>query len=356
MVYLTGGISVNVTLENLTVRNGSTGNNGGGILNNFSVLNVSNTVVSGNSASMGGGIRNEQGALTVVNSTFANNSSSAWGGGIANYSGTLSVSSSTFTSNTSPYGGGIADNGYLTVTGSTFVGNSAPRGGGMFVYWGLVSVNNSTFSGNRSTQSGAWDGGGAIEYYFNPTPTALAVGHIPGGDRISGSVNPETEAVPQATLAAPSAIMINCTVVSNTAAVTNTSGIWLESGTLNIGNSIVAHNGVTNNVQIDGGTFASLGYNLTNSGAGTPFTATVDLANTNPLLGPLQDNGGSSWTHALLPGSPAINQIPNGTNGCGTTITTDQRGWPRPFPPGGKCDVGAFEAVFKIYLPLVVRQ
>jgi hypothetical protein len=51
-----------------------------------------------------------------------------------------------------------------------------------------------------------------------------------------------------------------------------------------------------------------------------------------------------------------MNQIPNGTNGCGTTITTDQRGWPRPFPPGGKCDVGAFEAVFKIYLPVVIRS
>jgi hypothetical protein len=138
--------------------------------------------------------------------------------------------------------------------------------------------------------------------------------------------------------------------------VPSRSGIWLESGTLDIGNSIVANNRVTNNLAISGGAFTSLGYNLTNSGAGTRFTATGDLANTHPLLGPLQDNGGSSWTHALLPGSPAIDRIPFGVNGCGTSITTDQRGWPRPFPPGGQCDVGAFESVFKIYLPLVVRQ
>jgi hypothetical protein len=151
--------------------------------------------------------------------------------------------------------------------------------------------------------------------------------------------------------------ILNCTIVSNTAGMVSHSGIYLEAsaGPLTIGNSIIAHNGVTNNVAISG-TSTSLGYNLTNSGAGTPFTATGDLINTNPLIGPLQDNGGASWTHALLPGSPATNQIPNGTNGCGTTIATDQRGWPRPFPPGGKCDVGTFEAVFKIYLPVVIRS
>ena len=68
--------------------------------------------------------------------------------------------------------------------------------------------------------------------------------------------------------------------------------------------------GLNNNLAISGTAFTSLGYNLTNSGAGTPFTTTGDLINTNPLLGPLQNNGGSSWTHALLPGSPAIDHIP----------------------------------------------
>ena len=359
VIYLMGGSGVNVTLDNLSVRNGLTSDVGGGILNNSGVLYVSNTIISGNSAYMGGGIRNEQGTLTVVNSVFANNSSSVWGGGIANYSGTLRVSSSTFTSNTSSsYGGGIADNGYLTVTHSTFVSNTAQRGGGMFVYWGQISMTNSTLSGNSSIQGGASNGGGAIEYLFNPTPAARTFAGLPGGERANGNANFEAEAAPQSTLAAPSATMMNCTVVSNTAVITNISrsGIWLEGGTLNIGNTIIAHNGIANNVQAENGAaFISLGYNLTNSGAGTPFTTTTDISNTNPLLGPLQNNGGSTWTHALLPGSPAMNQIPNGTNGCGTTITTDQRGWPRPFPPGGKCDIGAFEAVFKIYLPLVIK-
>jgi hypothetical protein len=133
----------------------------------------------------------------------------------------------------------------------------------------------------------------------------------------------------------------------------------LENGTLTIQNSIVAGNSVTNNVRVDGGTFTSLGYNLTNSSAGTPFTATTDLTNTNPLLGSLQNNGGASWTHALLSSSPAIDRIPFGVNGCGTTITTDQRGQPRPGTFTRLCDIGAYEAQgvhYQIYLPLVIRQ
>ena len=61
-------------------------------------------------------------------------------------------------------------------------------------------------------------------------------------------------------------------------------------------------------------------------------------------------------THALQYGSPAINHIPNGTNGCGTTITTDQRGVVRP--KGSGCDIGAYEVIehFNYYLPLVFRN
>ncbi|MGB3906748.1 MAG: PEP-CTERM sorting domain-containing protein, partial [Anaerolineae bacterium] len=40
---------------------------------------------------------------------------------------------------------------------------------------------------------------------------------------------------------------------------------------------------------------------------------------------------------------PALNRIPHSTNGCGTTINVDERGVSRPQPPGGSCDVGAFE-------------
>jgi hypothetical protein len=48
-------------------------------------------------------------------------------------------------------------------------------------------------------------------------------------------------------------------------------------------------------------------------------------------------------TNALLPGSPAIDAIPFGANGCGTTLFGDQRLQARPQPAGGRCDIGAYE-------------
>ena len=74
------------------------------------------------------------------------------------------------------------------------------------------------------------------------------------------------------------------------------------------------------------------------------FTANTSLSSTNPLLGGLGDNGGPTKTMALQagnPGSPAINKIPLGENGCGDPIGTDQRGVTRP--QAGACDIGAFE-------------
>ena len=87
----------------------------------------------------------------------------------------------------------------------------------------------------------------------------------------------------------------------------------------------------------------SQGYNL-ESGTDCGFTGTGDLQNATANLDSLQDNGGPTWTHALLsPGSQAIDHIPYETNGCGTTYTTDQRGYCRPFLSGSSCDIGAYE-------------
>ena len=80
--------------------------------------------------------------------------------------------------------------------------------------------------------------------------------------------------------------------------------------------------------------FRSAGHNLA-SDRSCPFRLPSDLQNTNPLLGPLANNGGPTDTLALLPGSPAINA--GGSVGC---PATDQRGVPRP---PGHCDIGAFQ-------------
>src|SRR4029077_10669211 len=78
---------------------------------------------------------------------------------------------------------------------------------------------------------------------------------------------------------------------------------------------------------------------------GTVTLATGDITNPTPDLGPLASNGGPTKTQALLPGSPAIdagNPVPPGSAGD-ACAATDQRGIVRPQPPGGRCDIGAFE-------------
>jgi len=83
----------------------------------------------------------------------------------------------------------------------------------------------------------------------------------------------------------------------------------------------------------------SLGYNLTDD-TSCGFTEPGDLVVADAMLGPLQDNGGPTETHDLLPGSPAIDA---GSMDC-PPPDTDQRGVARP--QGMDCDIGAVE-----YLP-----
>jgi hypothetical protein len=325
VVYLTGGSGVNVTLENLTMRGGSANDNGGGIYDDIITLTLSNTIVR-------------------------DNMSSVWGGGMYVQTGNAAVSGGQIFSNTAKVGGGVfvQSGSAVVVSRAHILSNTANiGGGGVYVNVGALMVTDSTVSGN----TGSWWGGGIVN---QGSALTLTNSTLNGNQAISSTFG--GGAIDQT---GGATIINNSTIVSNTAVNAARSGIWLESGKLTIQNSIVAHNGVTNNVAISGGTFTSLGYNLTNSGAGTPFTATTDLINTNPLLGPLQDNGGSTWTHALLPGSPAIDRIPFGVNGCGTSLTTDQRGLLRPGTFTHLCDIGAYEAQgvhYQIYLPLVIRQ
>src|SRR3989442_4403300 len=92
------------------------------------------------------------------------------------------------------------------------------------------------------------------------------------------------------------------------------------------------------------------GYTLSSDDGGGLLTATGAQINTDPMLGPLQDNGGPTFTHALLAGSPAIDQGKRDTIPA-LASNTDQRGFPRPvdFPAianaagGDGSDIGAFE-------------
>jgi hypothetical protein len=131
---------------------------------------------------------------------------------------------------------------------------------------------------------------------------------------------------------------------------------------VHVKNTVVAGNGLGAGSTAPGpdllGAFTSLGYNLIGNADGATFVfATGDQVGRDPLLADLALNPpGSTATHALLKNSPARDWIPYGVNGCGSEVTTDQRGVARPFPAGGACDVGAYEVSwYVIYLPLVLR-
>ena len=130
---------------------------------------------------------------------------------------------------------------------------------------------------------------------------------------------------------------ISNTTVSGNSAIGG-GGIY---GAANIQNSIVANNSRGN----CSGTMTSKGYNLSSDGT-CSLSGPGDMQNTDPLLGPLQNNGGPTQTMALLPGSPAIDA--GNSSGCrnsnGNLLKTDQRGQPRPDKEDtGGCDMGAYE-------------
>ncbi len=183
------------------------------------------------------------------------------------------------------------------IDGLTIKNGDSGSGGGIF-NGGTLNLTNSTVSGNSATSGG---------------------GILNAG---TGTLN-----------------LTNSTVSGNSA--TNSGGGILNGGDATLANTIVAGNSAPTNPDAQG-RFASQGHNLIGNTTGSSGWVDSDLQDVDPLLGLLQNNGGTTDTHALLPGSPAID---SGTNtGC---PATDQRGVARP-NDGDKngtatCDIGSFE-------------
>ena len=117
-------------------------------------------------------------------------------------------------------------------------------------------------------------------------------------------------------------------------------GSVLNLGTFEIGNTILKTGASGGNIVNKSGTVTSLGYNLSNDDGGGFLTGHGDQINTDPLLGPLQNNGGPTFTHALLAGSPAIDTgDPNFT----PPPLFDQRGPGFNRVVNGHIDIGSFE-------------
>jgi|GEM_PF-3282274 len=319
-----GSNKINVTIEGLTITGGKVlvGNDstddGAGIWNREN-LTLRNVVIRDNQAADdGGGIRND-GTIAIINSTIANNTSIG-------------------TSNTSGGGGLINTIGAsATIVNSTFSGNTA-KNGGAIRNDDTLSLINSTLSGNTASESG-----GGLVNTVNPTNPF---------NRASGGKS----------------------TISNSTITKNTAGSQLGGGIANVGiltvsNSIIAdnigHDDIKNVFNANGLTFTGInnsnGNNLIGNGNGLSGFISGDIIGTinapiNPLLSPLQDNGGATQTHKLLKGSPAINAGSNTNlaldifdlNGDGNIteqIPFDQRGVQFQRIVDNTVDIGAYEYV-----------
>ena len=270
-----------------------------------STLEITSCTVSGGFFDHGGGGINIDGggATTIRHCTITENGSRFWGGGITSRFGELTIIESTVANNYSYLSvGGIYNAGPLTMVGDTLNGND---GGLLNSAEGTATLTNCTISGNVVGNYGVGAG------VFNAGAMALT----------------------------------NCTVVGNRSTYAGEGeGVWIAGGTLDLMNTIIAGNS-PGDVH---GTFNSLGHNLVGDGTdSTGFGAAGDLVGTagspiDPLLGPLQNNGGPTQTHALLPGCPAID---TGDNAVFPTATGpyDQRGVGFPRVLSGTIDIGAYE-------------
>jgi predicted outer membrane repeat protein len=287
-----------------------------GAISNVGTLSLTDCRIAGNRAQRRAGGILTIGTATLTRCTvFANGTTeeTGTGGGIYN-SLTMTAVDCTFAGNGSVNGGGIYNSGNLTLTNSTVNGNVANEGGGIlnevdrvFVRVALptVTAGNTTVSGNR-----AFTGGGFL-----------------------------SRSLVQ---------LINCTLSGNRS--DSGAGIHNAStGTVTLGNTLVANSGSGLNCFSEG-VVTSLGHNLDSDGTFgllQPGDQSGTLATPlDPLLGPLQNNGGRTETHALSPGSPAI----DAGDATLSLAGTDQRGFPR-ISDGDQdgtplIDIGAFELSF----------
>ena len=251
---------------------------------------------------------------TAVTTNTANSN----GGGLYNHGGsTINISETQISGNSANNGngGGIYNNGNTTLTTSTISNNSAANNGGGIHNQDNLTMQNSTVSGNSSNHG-------------------AAIGIIN-----AGSVN-----------------MTHVTVSDNTvlnSSAANNGAVRLSGVTasLTMVNSIIANTVNDADCAISNGIVTDNGNNLVEDGSCISASSSISG---DPVLGALANNGGSTLTHALLDGSPAIDAA--NTAAC---LATDQNGTARPI--GAACDIGAHESTAQagssglIYLPIVMR-
>ncbi len=346
--------SATLTINGLTLQNGSAHTYLGGAILASAALTVNNSVISGNtSSSAGGGIASTN-TVTLNHTIVSNNTAMYTGGGIQTNGSVRAynsiVSGNATTSAMGIGGGGIYSGSFVQASGSTISGNiSASKGGGVYAR-ANINMSNSTVSGNAAQ---AGPGGGLDSIIDGVSLTGCTVdnntattngGGIYAADAglINSTVTGNSAGGSGGGIYAHTAELSYSTIFANTAdtdAAQSGIGGGLDFSTGATANATIVYGNMPEDLNTTSTTALGGSHNL----VGNPSTVTtpMDTLSCDPLLGPLSDNGGPTQTLPLGNGSCAIDKA-----AAMPTVTTDQRGYLRPAPIGDTplSDIGAFEA------------
>ena len=244
--------------------------------------------------------------------------------------------------------------GDLEIIRSTISGNSADAGGGVLAYGniGSILIDSSTISGNSATDFG---GAGILQAKYdlqvrNSTISGNSSGGLNGGLVLYSALENQQDGTSEDNRGTPARnVAIEFTTITDNSAG-NIGGLGISSDIpVPLTASVISGNSAPTDPDIgfEPGSFAqaNLEFSLVgvDSTTGTLNfdTASSSLLGQDPLLGPLADNGGPTFTHLPGDGSPLIDAIPPGSAGCGGDVVDDQGGQTRP--ANGACDIGSVE-------------
>ncbi len=398
LITLSGGGQTHVlendspllTLRNLTIANGYTTGNGGGVYSRWKAnLTIENCTFTTNTSvnavydndSGGGAVYLHSGLLTITSSRFINNrAENSSGGAVHILFGNAEITDTIFEDNhAGGYGGafyndGLLDGkGYIRFAGVTFGHNSGLGQGGAAFTWmypyqpgSRITIEGSRFTGNTVAPDVAGDafggglrhGNGALDILattFDGNTAVSQGGAIWTGDgaritltntTLSGNAADDGagSGLGGALMVAGGSVSLTNTTLANNRAGFMGGAIWGASG-ITVTNTLFAGSLAGNpwgqNIHC-GGTYVNGGGNFQSPNGPDDRACTTGITLDDPLLDALADNGGPTPTHALLADSPAVDA--GKTSAC---PPLDQRGRARPFDGDsdgkGVCDSGAVE-------------
>lgn len=318
----------------MTISQNKTLSFGGGVYSSATTSIVETEIRTNNSLKQGAGVYNS-GVMVITDTEIVGNIAESGGGGLHNFrSGEVTIRHSSFTSNQASGGGGISNTGTMTVHKVT-VGNNVAGSGGGIGNSGSLAIDHTTISGNRISSAG--EGAGILHNFDTPemmiskSTIAFNTGGAGTGIFYYSSI-----------------VMNNSIVIGNVGSQGEMRDLE-ETSIFPFGGDVIGSNNLIGNPATSGDLVHGIDGNVVGQSDGNGGREGVDVAT---AIAPLADNGGTTFTHALVSGSPAIDAgDPNfNPSSSDPPITTDQRGdgFDRVIDGNGdgiaRIDIGAFES------------